>query len=145
MRFFGRLVWSIISLLTITLAMLFATSNTQIASLQLWPLAGSIDLPIWVIVLGALGAGAIIGGGLVWMSVIAARASNWRLQRRLGKAETRATRAEEQLQATKQEAAVTGQISGNTTTQASADAGTQSAGPDSTLPHSTSPILPTRQ
>ncbi len=63
MRFFGRLAWSIISLLTITLAMLFATSNTQIASLQLWPLAGSIDLPIWVIVLGALGAGAIIGGG----------------------------------------------------------------------------------
>ena len=88
MRFFGRLVWSIISLLPITLAMLFATSNTQIASLQLWPLAGSIDLPIWVIVLGALGAGAIIGGGLVWMSVIAARANNWRLQRRLGKAET---------------------------------------------------------
>ena len=145
MRFFGRLVWSIISLLAITLAMLFATSNTQIASLQLWPLAGSIDLPIWIIVLGALGAGAIIGGGLVCMSVIAARASNWRLQRQLGKAETRAARAEEQLQATKQEAAVTGQISGNTTTQASAGAGTRSAGPDSALPHSNSPILPTRQ
>ena len=138
MRILGRLVWSIISLLTITIAMLFATSNTQIVSLQLWPFAGSLDLALWIIVLGASGTGAILGGGLVWLSVVAARASNWRLKRRLGKAETRATRAEEQLQATKQEASTTGQT-------ASAEAGAHTADKDKAPPQHTSPILSARQ
>lgn len=141
MRILGRLVWSIISLLTITIAMLFATSNTQIVSLQLWPFAGSLDLALWIIVLGALGTGAILGGGLVWLSVVAARASNWRLKRRLGKAETRATRAEEQLQATKQEASTTGQ----TARPAGAESGAQTADKDKALPQHTSPILSARQ
>ena len=141
MRILGRLVWSIISLLTITIAMLFATSNTQIVSLQLWPFAGSLDLALWIIVLGALGTGAILGGGLVWMSVVAARASNWRLQRRLRKAETRATRAEEQLQATMQEASTTGQ----TARPAGAESGAQTADKDKALPQHTSPILSARQ
>ena len=140
MRFLGRLVWSIISLLTITIAMLFATSNTQIVSLQLWPFAGSLDLALWIIVLGALGTGAILGGGLVWLSVVAARASNWRLKRRLGKAETRATRAEEQL-ATMQEASTTGQ----TARPAGAESGAQTADKDKALPQHTSPILSARQ
>ena len=141
MRILGRLVWSIISLLTITIAMLFATSNTQIASLQLWPFAGSLDLALWIIVLGALGTGAILGGGLVWLSVVAARANNWRLKRRLGKAETRATRAEEQLQATMQEASTTGQ----TARPAGAESGAHTADKDKTLPQHTSPILSARQ
>ena len=141
MRFLGRLVWSIISLLTITIAMLFATSNTQIVSLQLWPFAGSLDLALWIIVLGALGTGAILGGGLVWLSVVAARASNWRLKRRLGKAETRTTRAEEQLQATMQEASTTGQ----TARPAGAESGAQTADKDKALPQHTSPILSARQ
>jgi hypothetical protein len=121
--------------------MLFATSNTQIVSLQLWPFAGSLDLALWIIVLGALGTGAILGGGLVWLSVVAARASNWRLKRRLGKAETRATRAEEQLQATMQEASTTGQ----TARPAGAESGTQTADKDKALPQHTSPILSARQ
>ena len=141
MRILGRLVWSIISLLTITIAMLFATSNTQIVSLQLWPFAGSLDLALWIIVLGALGTGAILGGGLVWLSVVAARASNWRLKRRLGKAETRTTRAEEQLQATMQEASTTGQ----TARPAGAESGAQTADKDKALPQHTSPILSARQ
>lgn len=141
MRILGRLVWSIISLLTITIAMLFATSNTQIVSLQLWPFAGSLDLALWITVLGALGTGAILGGGLVWLSVVAARASNWRLKRRLGKAETRATRAGEQLQATMQEASTTGQ----TARPAGAESGAQTADKDKALPQHTSPILSARQ
>ena len=137
MRILGRLVWSIISLLTITIAMLFATSNTQIVSLQLWPFAGSLDLALWIIVLGALGTGAILGGGLVWLSVVAARASNWRLKRRLDKAETRAARAEEQLQATIQEAAMIGQTS--------RPAGAHTADKTKALPQHNSPILSARQ
>ena len=99
MRFLGRLAWSLISLLAVILAMLFATSNTQTVALRLWPLEGTFDLPVWMIVLGAAGAGALFGGGLVWLSLVAAKARNWRLRRRLGKAEQRAVSAEEQLDA----------------------------------------------
>lgn len=103
MRFLGRLGWSITSLLAVILAMLFATSNTQTVALQLWPLEGTFGLPIWMIVLGAAGTGALFGGGLVWLSLMAAKARNWRLQRRLGKAEQRAVSAEEQLDAVNSE------------------------------------------
>ena len=43
------------------------------------------------------GVGALLGGGLVWMSLIAARARNWKLQRQLDKVEQRAQLAEEAL------------------------------------------------
>ena len=73
MRFLGRLAWSLISLLAVILAMLFATSNTQTVALRLWPLEGTFDLPVWMIVLGAAGAGALFGGGLVWLSLVGQR------------------------------------------------------------------------
>ncbi len=99
MRFLGRLAWALISLLAVVLAMLFATSNTQTVALRLWPLESTFDLPVWMIALGAAGVGALFGGGLVWLSLMAAKAQNWRLRRRLGKAEQRAVSAEEQLDA----------------------------------------------
>ncbi|MBU74951.1 MAG: hypothetical protein CMM73_04515 [Rhodospirillaceae bacterium] len=99
MRFFGRLAWSFISLLAVILAMLFATSNTQTVTLRLWPLEGTFGLAVWIIVLGAAATGALFGGGLVWLSLVAAKARNWRLQRRLGKAEKRAVSAEAELDA----------------------------------------------
>jgi hypothetical protein len=50
-----------------------------------------------MLTLVAVCAGVIIGGGLVWLSLVAAKSRNWRLQRQLGKAEQRATRAETRL------------------------------------------------
>ena len=99
MAFIGRFLWLIISLTAIALAMLFSTSNTSIITLRLWPLSGSLDLAVWILALGALGLGALLGGGLVWMSLIAARARNWRLQRQLDKVEKRVQLAEEALAA----------------------------------------------
>ncbi|MEC8089188.1 MAG: LapA family protein, partial [Pseudomonadota bacterium] len=52
------------------------------------------------LVLGAMATGALFGGGIVWLSLVAARTRNWALQRRLGKAEKRAATAEDQLAAT---------------------------------------------
>lgn len=99
MAFIGRLLWLIVSLTAIALAMLFSTSNTSIITLQLWPFSGTLDLAVWVLALGSLGLGALLGGGLVWMSLIAARARNWNLQRQLGKTEKRAQLAEDALAA----------------------------------------------
>lgn len=97
MAFIGRFLWLIISLTAIALAMLFSTSNTSIITIHLWPLSGSLDLAVWILALGALSVGALLGGGLVWMSLIAARARNWKLQRQLDKVEQRAQLAEEAL------------------------------------------------
>ena len=99
MRFIGRFLWLIISLFTILLAMIFAVSNTQPTMLRFWPFTGQLDIAVWGLALGAFIFGALFGGGLVWLSLVAARARNWKLQRALGKAEKRAARAEDQLTA----------------------------------------------
>ena len=101
MRFIGRFLWVIISLGATALAMVFAVSNNHMATVRFWPVSGQLELATWILVLGAACAGALFGGGLVWMSLIAARSRNWRLQRQLGKAEQRATTAETKLAETK--------------------------------------------
>ena len=97
MRFLGRFLWVIISLGITVVAMLFAASNNHTAIIKLWPLAGQIELATWMLTLGAVCTGAIIGGGLVWLSLVAAKSRNWRLRRQLGKAEQRAAKAETRL------------------------------------------------
>ena len=97
MRFIGRFFWVIISLGMIVLAMIFAASNNHMAIVRFWPLSGELVLAIWMLTLGAICAGAVIGGGLVWLSLVAARSRNWRLKRQLGKAEQRAITAETRL------------------------------------------------
>lgn len=100
MNFIGRFFWLILTITAISIAMLFAISNTQQVTLQLWPFTGQLAIPAWVLVIGAMATGALFGGGIVWLSLVAARTRNWALQRRLGKAEKRATTAEDQLAAT---------------------------------------------
>ena len=100
MNFIGRFFWLILTFAAISIAMVFAVSNTQQVTLQFWPLTSQLELAAWVLVIGALATGALFGGGIVWLSLVAARTHNWALQRRLGKAEKRAAKAEDQLAAT---------------------------------------------
>ena len=81
MRFIGRFLWLIISLIAILLAMIFAVSNTQITMLRFWPFTGQLEVALWGLVLGAFVAGSLFGGGLVWLSLVAARTRNWKLRR----------------------------------------------------------------
>ena len=97
MRFIGRFFWVIISLATTAAAMIFAASNNHMANVKFWPLTGQLELATWMLTLGAVCAGAVIGGGLVWLSLVASKSRNWRLKRQLGKAEQRATKAESRL------------------------------------------------
>ncbi|PDH60156.1 MAG: hypothetical protein CNE93_01510 [SAR116 cluster bacterium MED-G06] len=99
MRFIGRFLWLILSLVATLLAMVFAISNTQVTMLRFWPFSGQLDIAVWGLALGGFVAGALFGGGLVWLSLVAARTRNWKLRRELGKAEKRAARAEDQLAA----------------------------------------------
>ena len=67
--------------------------------MRAWPLTGELEIALWMLALGAMATGAFLGGGLVWLSLVAARTRNWSLQRRLGKAEERAISAEDRLAA----------------------------------------------
>lgn len=97
MGFIGRFFWLILSLAAVSVAMVFAASNTHLTTVNLWPFEQRLELATWMLVILAACAGALIGGGLVWMSLLAARSRNWRLQRQLGKAEDRARKAEIRL------------------------------------------------
>ncbi len=97
MNFIGRFLWLILTISAISIAMVFAVSNTQQVTLHFWLLAGQIEIAAWVLVIGAMAIGALFGGGIVWLSLVAARTRNWALQRRLGRAEKRAATAEYQL------------------------------------------------
>lgn len=100
MNFIVRFLWLILTIAAISLAMVFAVSNTQQVTLRFWPFTGQLEIAAWVLVIGAMATGALFGGGIVWLSLVAARTRNWVLQRRLGKAEKRAATAEGQLAAT---------------------------------------------
>ena len=100
MNFIGRFLWLILTIAAISLAMVFAVSNTQQVTLQFWPFTGQLEMAAWVLVIGAMATGTLFGGGIVWLSLVAARTNNWALKRRLGKAEKRAAAAEDQLAAT---------------------------------------------
>ena len=47
---------------------LFAVSNRQQTEIQLWPLPYAIDLPVYIIALGPLVAGFLMGAVAMWYS-----------------------------------------------------------------------------
>ncbi len=97
MSFISRIIWLAATVCAVVFAMAFATSNTAPLTLYLWPFAHSLTAPVWLIILGGTGGGAILGGCIVWMSFIAIRTRHWRLQQKYTKMEQRATAAEEKL------------------------------------------------
>ena len=101
MNFISRFLWLILTIAAISLAMVFAVSNTQQVTLQFWPFTSQLQVAAWVLVIGAMATGALFGGGIVWLSLVAARTRNWALQRHIGRAEKRAASAEDQLAVTR--------------------------------------------
>lgn len=53
----------------------FAVANRQPATISLWPLPWDLSVPVFLAVLGALAIGALIGGAVVWFSVV-----KWRMR-----------------------------------------------------------------
>ena len=69
---------AIIALPFLILFVLFALSNTGDVRLALWPTDYSVQLPLSIAMLIAMGAAFLIGSLLVWFSVLGA----WRRARR---------------------------------------------------------------
>lgn len=67
-------------LVTIPLALafvVFAVTNRQIVVLNLWPFGVALSLPLFLLALGMLGVGALIGAFWIWMPLL-----RWRLRAR---------------------------------------------------------------
>ena len=80
MRFIGRIAWLVLTMVVLIISMIFAASNDSEIALFLWPFENSLRLPVWLAVLGAFGAGIVIGGLMVWISTIGIRTRSWRAQ-----------------------------------------------------------------
>lgn len=66
------LTW-LVGVPTAVVAMIFAASNRDSVAVDLWPLPWQIDLPLFLLVLGALGLGLLFGALVGWMSAGSAR------------------------------------------------------------------------
>jgi uncharacterized integral membrane protein len=75
LKYFWRLVFIPVAVVVVV----FAVTNRSPVTLSLWPLPYDIVVPLFVSVLGALGAGVLIGGGAIWFGVV-----KWRLRARAG-------------------------------------------------------------
>ena len=77
----------IIGLPIAVLAIIFAVSNRGGVLVDLWPLPWEVTLPLYLLVLGALGIGLLAGAVIAWMSAGTTRARARREHRRANRLE----------------------------------------------------------
>lgn len=90
-----RRLWLIVTLpLTIVLAV-FAVANREEISLSLWPFDVQIRLPLFLLALGTLAFGMLVGAFLMWLSLLRWRHRAYAEERRADRlaAELAAARA----------------------------------------------------
>ena len=72
----------IVTLPATAVAVIFAVANRAPASVDFWPLPWIVDLPVYLLVLGALVLGFFIGAGVAWLSAGKRRRQTRRLRER---------------------------------------------------------------
>jgi uncharacterized integral membrane protein len=85
LKYLARLAFIPIAIVVVV----FAVTNRGPVTLSLWPLPYDIVIPLFLAVLGALGAGVLIGGGVVWFGIV-----KWRFRARAGERRSRALERE---------------------------------------------------
>ena len=95
MRFFGRLLWIIITVTLMLLAISFTISNDAMISLSLWPLTQNVEIPIWLFGVGAFVIGGTLGAVLMGGQMLAIRTKLWRAQSQIKKFDKQAAQASE--------------------------------------------------
>jgi len=89
MRFVFRIVLALVALILI----LFAVSNRETVSLGLWLLPGAaIELPLYLLVLGTLIVGFVVGELVAWVG-------SWRWRREARRGRQRIAMLERELEA----------------------------------------------
>ena len=85
MQQLGRLLWLIITILLVTVAIAFATSNEALINLYLWPFDRTLTAPIWLVVSSSFIIGGLFSSALLWVQWVTIRTKLWRLQGKLNK------------------------------------------------------------
>ncbi|MCF8479739.1 MAG: LapA family protein [Rhodospirillum sp.] len=62
-----KLVFWLIGLPLAVVAAVFAVNNRDAVSVSLWPTPFSVDLPLYLLCLGALVIGLVVGGSFTWI------------------------------------------------------------------------------
>ena len=78
-----------------TFVVSFTLSNNAIVSLSLWPLTQNLGIPIWLLGIGALVIGGILGAILMGGQLLAIRAKLWRAELQIQKLDKQSARAPE--------------------------------------------------
>jgi uncharacterized integral membrane protein len=61
-------LWRAVALIFAALAIAFAVANRQPVTVSLSPIPASVELPLYLLVLGALALGAVMGGTGNWLA-----------------------------------------------------------------------------
>ena len=88
MKFFWWLILALVALVLI----LFAVSNREAVSVALWPLPATIELPLYLVVLGMLIIGFLSGQFVTWIA-------GWRWRREARRSRERIAMLERELEA----------------------------------------------
>ena len=87
MRF---LSWIVLALAAVVLV-LFAVSNREAVAIELWPLPDRAELPLYLLVLGTLIVGFVVGEIVAWTN-------GWRWRREARRSRTRIATLERELE-----------------------------------------------
>ena len=72
-HFISKLFWLVILILFSLFIAAIVGSNTQLITLQLWPIPGQLSLALWLPILLAFGIGLLFGALLIWLKSITSR------------------------------------------------------------------------
>ncbi len=68
MKLLSRLVSWLVSIIVLVVGMVFAVNNRQEITIDCWPMDYDITMPLFVMTLGSLLAGLIMGATLPWLA-----------------------------------------------------------------------------
>jgi lipopolysaccharide assembly protein A len=88
MKFLSWLVLALVTLVVI----LFAVSNRETVSVGLWPLPALVELPLYLVLLGTLVFGFVVGELVAWIG-------GWRWRREARRGRDRIAMLERELEA----------------------------------------------
>lgn len=76
-----KILTGLIGLTLAVLALCFALANRQTAIISLWPFGVEVEAPLYLLSLGTLFIGLVVGAIVVWLSMIPHRMRTRRLQK----------------------------------------------------------------
>jgi uncharacterized integral membrane protein len=94
-----RLLWWIVLAAVAVVLILFAVSNRETVAVGLWPLPDLVQLPLYLVLLGALFVGFIAGQLVAWIG-------GWRWRREARRSRERIAMLEREIEAARAQRAV---------------------------------------